>query len=62
MAEKYRTKLLEVSVIERGPHSWEWRAHTGDDVYVCGFEVSRMAAHFSGYDAMFQILAAGEPL
>jgi hypothetical protein len=62
MAEKYRTKLLEVSVIERGAHSWEWRVHTGEHVHVCGFEVSRMAARFSGYDAMFQILAAGETL
>jgi hypothetical protein len=61
MVEKSRTKILEVSVIERGPQSWEWRMHTGDDVHVCGFEISRMAARFSGYDAMFQMLAAGDP-
>jgi len=62
MDEKYRTKLLEVSVVERGPQSWEWRLNSGDDVCVCGFEISRMAAQFSGYDAMFQMLAAGQPL
>jgi hypothetical protein len=61
VAEKHRTKLLEVSVIERGAQSWEWRVHTGDNVHVCGFELSRMAARFSGYDAMFQILADGKP-
>lgn len=38
MAEKSRTKLLEVSVFERGPKSWEWRMHSGEDVHVCGFE------------------------
>jgi hypothetical protein len=62
MVEKSRTRILEVSVIERGPQSWEWRTHSGDYVYVCGFEISRMAARFAGYDAMFQMLAAGTPL
>ena len=59
MAEKSRPKLLEVSVVERGPGSWEWRTHTGDDVHVCGFEVSRLAARFAAYDAMFSMLAGG---
>jgi len=59
MAEKSRTKLLEVSVVERGPLSWEWRVHTGDDVLVCGFESSRLAARVAGYDTIFSMLAGG---
>ena len=59
MAKKSRIRMLEISVFERGPNSWEWRTHTGDDVHVCGFETSRLAARFAVYDAMLQMLAAG---
>jgi hypothetical protein len=52
-------KILEVSVFENGPHSWEWQTHTGDCVHFGGFAISRIAARFAGYDAMFQLLASG---
>jgi hypothetical protein len=59
MAEKYRTRVLEVEIIGRGPASWEWRLLAGREVLVCGFESTRVAASFAGYDAMFLALAAG---
>ena len=59
MPQKSGTKLLEVKIDAVGVTSWEWRVCLGSDVLICGFESSRVAASFSGYDAMFQMLASG---
>ena len=59
MTEKYRTKLLEVIVIGRSRSAWEWRVLCGDDAIVNGFEATREAARYEGYDAMFLLLASG---
>jgi hypothetical protein len=59
MAKNTATRLLEISIVRRGPHSWEWRAFAGNEVLVCGFEASRMAARFAAYDMVFTMLAGG---
>jgi hypothetical protein len=59
MAQKSRTKLLEVAIVERSTSSWEWSIHLGTEVLIGGFESTHTGARFAGYDALFQILAAG---
>jgi hypothetical protein len=59
MPENIRSRMLEVAVVQRGRHSWEWRLHTGDEVHVCGFEATRDAARFVAYGMFFSMLAGG---
>jgi hypothetical protein len=59
MAQKSRTKLLEVAIVERSTSSWEWSVHFGTEVLIGGFESTHTGARFAGYDALFQILASG---
>jgi hypothetical protein len=59
MAQKSRTKLLEVAVVKRSPSSWEWRVHFGTEVLIEGVETTHTGARFAGNDALFQILASG---
>jgi hypothetical protein len=59
MVETFSTALLEVDVVQRDVASWEWRVRSGDDVHVCGFEQTQLAARFAGNDARFLILASG---
>jgi hypothetical protein len=59
MVEKYRTRLLEVSVIRHEPPHWEWQVSQGDDVLISGFENGQAEAKFEGYRAMFILLASG---
>jgi hypothetical protein len=54
------TPLLEVDVVQRGVASWEWKVYSGDNVHVCGFEQTGLAARFAGNDARFLILASGQ--
>jgi hypothetical protein len=62
MAEMSHTRLLEVDVVQLDAASWEWRVYSGDDVHVCGFEQTLLAARFAGNDARFLILASGQKL
>jgi hypothetical protein len=56
--EKYRSRMLEVSVIHR-PHGWEWELTSHGISIANGFEPEQTAAKFEGYNAMFLLLAAG---
>jgi hypothetical protein len=58
MAQKSRTKLLEVAIDERSSSSWEWSVHFGAEVLIYGVESTHTGARFAGYDALFQILAS----
>ena len=59
MIETPPNRILEVTVVQRGPHSWEWRTHTGDRVHVYGNEKTRVAARLAAYDMYFTMLAGG---
>jgi hypothetical protein len=59
MVEKSRTSLLEVSIEPFTPPRWGWQVKAGDSVVAEGFEKGRLEAKFEGYNAMFQLLAAG---
>jgi hypothetical protein len=56
--EKYRSSLLEVSVTHHPPR-WEWEVTANGEVVANGSEREALAAKFEGYNAMFQLLAAG---
>jgi hypothetical protein len=56
--EKYRSLMLEVTVINRPP-KWEWEVSFGGKMVANGFEREQIAAKFEGYNAMFQLLAGG---
>jgi hypothetical protein len=62
MDEISHSPLLEVDVVQQDVASWEWRVYSGDDVHVCGFEKTKLAARFAGNDARFLILASGRYL
>jgi hypothetical protein len=59
MAEKSRTRMLEVSVMPDRPPRWEWQVTSNDEVLANGFENGQVEARFEGYNAMFLLLAAG---
>lgn len=63
MAEKCRTQLLEVAILDRTGDrkgfSWEWQIRAGDKLIVCGYEATRSGASFAGNDALFLLLASG---
>jgi primosomal replication protein N len=59
MPENLRTRMIEMSVIQSGQRSWEWRLYTGKQVHVCGFEATRVAARFAAYDSLIAMLAGG---
>jgi len=59
MTQDARTPLLEVVVMKRTPHSWEWQVRAGDEILVVGFESTLIAARFAGNDARFLSLAKG---
>ena len=56
--EKYRSCMLEVTVTNHPP-KWEWEVSSGGEMVANGFESEQIAARFEGYNAMFQLLAAG---
>jgi hypothetical protein len=56
--KKYRSLMLEVTVINRPP-KWEWEVSSGGEMVANGFEREQIGAKFEGYNAMFQLLAAG---
>ena len=43
-SEKSRSKLLEVSVVERGTSSWEWRVYFGAEALISGFDSTHTGA------------------
>jgi primosomal replication protein N len=53
MAQKSRTKLLEVAIVGRSASSWEWSVRFGTEVLICGVESSHTGARFAGNDALF---------
>ena len=57
--EKYRSRMLEVSVKSDRPPPWEWQVTSNGEMIANGFEDGRIEAKFEGYDAMFLLLAAG---
>jgi hypothetical protein len=57
--EKYRSRMLEVSVMLDRPPRWEWQVTTNGEMIANGFEREQTAAKFEGYNAMFLLLAAG---
>jgi hypothetical protein len=59
MVEKSRTRMLEVSVTSDRPPRWEWQVSSNGEVIANGFANGRIEAQFEGYNAMFQLLAAG---
>jgi hypothetical protein len=56
--EKYRSRMLEVTVTSHPPH-WEWEVTSKGEMIANGFEREQVAAKFEGYNAMFLLLAAG---
>jgi hypothetical protein len=56
--EKYRSRMLEVTVTNRTP-KWEWEVSSGGEMIANGFEGEQIAARFEGYNAMFLLLAGG---
>jgi hypothetical protein len=56
--EKYRSRMLEVTVTNHPP-KWEWEVSSGGEMVANGFEREQIAARFEGYNAMFRLLAAG---
>lgn len=56
--EKYRSRMLEVTVTNRPP-KWEWEVSSGGEMIANGFEGEQIAARFEGYNAMFLLLAGG---
>ena len=56
--EKYRSRMLEVSVTHQPPR-WEWEVTSNGEMIANGFEDGRTEAKFEGYNAMFLLLAAG---
>jgi hypothetical protein len=56
--EKYRSRMLEVTVTNRPP-KWEWEVSSGGEMIANGFEGEQTAARFEGYNAMFLLLAGG---
>jgi hypothetical protein len=56
--EKYRSRMLEVTVTNHPP-KWEWEVSSGGEMVANGVESEQIAARFEGYNAMFHLLAAG---
>ncbi len=56
--EKYRSRMLEVSVTNHPPR-WEWEVTSNGEMIANGFEDGQEKARFEGYNAMFLLLAAG---
>ena len=56
--EKYRSRMLEVSVTHQRPQ-WEWEVTSNGETIANGFEDGQVEARFEGYNAMFLLLAAG---
>ena len=56
--EKYRSRMLEVTVTNHPPQ-WEWEVSSNGEMIANGFEREQTAAKFEGYNAMFLLLAAG---
>jgi hypothetical protein len=57
--EKYRRRMLEVSVMLDRPPRWEWQVTSNGEMIANGFEDGQVKAKFEGYKAMFLLLAAG---
>jgi hypothetical protein len=51
--------MLEVSVTPARPPRWEWQVTSDGEVIANGIENGLIEARFEGYNAMFQLLAAG---
>jgi hypothetical protein len=56
--EKYRSRMLEVTVTNHSP-KWQWEVSSGGEMIANGFEGEQIAARFEGYNAMFLLLAGG---
>ena len=59
MVEKSRTRMLEVSVTPDRPPRWQWQVTFNGEMIANGFADGQVEARFEGYNAMFQLLAAG---
>ena len=57
--EKFRSRMLEVSVMLDRPRRWEWQVTSNGEMIPNGFEDRQVEAKFEGYNAMFLLLAAG---
>jgi hypothetical protein len=57
--EKYRSRMLEVTVTPDRPPRWEWQVCSNGEMIANGFENGQIEAKFEGYNAMFLLLAAG---
>ena len=57
--EKYRSRMLEVSVKSDRPPRWEWQVTANGEMIANGLEVGQVEAKFEGYNVMFLLLAAG---
>ena len=56
--EKYRSRMLEVTVTSRPP-LWAWEVTSNGAMIANGFAAGQVEAKFEGYNAMFLLLAAG---
>jgi hypothetical protein len=59
MVRKPRSRTFDVSVTADQRPRWEWRLTCDGELIANGFENGRVEARFEGYNAMFQLLAAG---
>ena len=57
--EKYRSRMLEVSVKSDRPPRWEWQVTANGEMIANGLEVGQVEAKFEGYNVMFLLLASG---
>jgi hypothetical protein len=59
MVEKFRSRMLEVTIEALTSSRWAWQVKAGDEVVAEGCERSQIEASFEGNNALFQLLAAG---
>jgi hypothetical protein len=57
--EKFRSPMLEVSVMDRPATALGWQVTSNGEMIANGFEDGQVEAKFEGYNAMFLLLAAG---
>jgi hypothetical protein len=59
MAQKYRTRLLNVEVTAQEPTLWRWTVSESEQELAYGYATSRGTAQIDGDNALFKLLSLG---
>jgi hypothetical protein len=59
MTEPFRTRLLEVEVVELGANRFEWRVWDSSAMVMLGYEAARETARIRGERGLFILLCTG---